>query len=103
MLSETHGTRTMEITKIYHLAERCGGQRSCCSVPQSCQTLGNLLDCTTRLPCPWDFSGKNTGMGCHFLLQGIFPPQGLNPGLPHFGQTLYCLSHQGREMEMYMK
>ena len=35
-------------------------------------------------------------MGCHFLLQGIFPIQGLNPGLPHCGQTLYCLSHQAR-------
>ena len=32
---------------------------------------------------------------CHFLLQGIFPTQGLNPGLPHCRQTLYCLSHQG--------
>ena len=32
-------------------------------------------------------------MGCHFLLQGIFPTQGLNPGLPHCKQTLYCLSH----------
>ena len=31
--------------------------------------------------CPWDFSGKNTGVGCHFLLQGIFPTQGLNPCL----------------------
>ena len=30
---------------------------------------------------PWDFPGKNTGMGCHFLLQGIFPAQGLNPCL----------------------
>ena len=29
--------------------------------------------------CPWDFLGKNTGMDCHFLLQGIFPTQGLNP------------------------
>ena len=27
----------------------------------------------TRLLCPWDFLGKNTGLGCHFLLQGIFP------------------------------
>ena len=35
----------------------------------------------TRLLCPWDFQGKNTGMGCHFLLQGIFPIQGLNLGL----------------------
>ena len=34
-------------------------------------------------------------MGCHFLLQGIFPTQGLNPGLPHCRQTLYHLSHQG--------
>ena len=33
--------------------------------------------------CPWNFSGKNTGMGCHFLLQGIFPTQGLNPWLLH--------------------
>ena len=34
-----------------------------------------------RLLCPWDFPGKNTGVGCHFLLQGIFPTQGLNPCL----------------------
>ena len=49
----------------------------------------------TRLPCPWDSPGKNTGVGCHFLLQEIFPTQGLNPGLPHCRQTLYYLSHQG--------
>ena len=34
-------------------------------------------------------------MGCHFLLQGIFPTQGSNPGLPHCRQTLYRLIHQG--------
>ena len=34
-----------------------------------------------RLLCPWDSPGKNTGVGCHFLLQGIFPTQGLNSGL----------------------
>ena len=33
----------------------------------------------TRLLCPWDFPGKNMGVGCHFLLQGIFLTQGLNP------------------------
>ena len=32
--------------------------------------------------------GKNTGVGCHFLLQGLFPTQGSNPGLPHSRQTL---------------
>ena len=49
----------------------------------------------TRLLCPWDSPGKNTGVGCHALLQGIFPAQGLNPGLPHCRQILYRLSHQG--------
>ena len=49
----------------------------------------------TRLLRPCDFLGKSTGEGCHFLLQGIFPTQGSNPGLPHCRQTLYHLSHQG--------
>ena len=43
----------------------------------------------------WDFPGKNTGVGYHFLLPEIFPTQGLNPGLPHCRQTLYHLSYQG--------
>ena len=47
----------------------------------------------TRLLCPWDFPCKSTGVGCHFLLQSIFPTQGLNPGLPHCRQMLYHLSH----------
>ena len=49
----------------------------------------------TRLLCPWNFPGKNTGMGSHFPLWGIFPTQGSNPGLLHCRQILYCLSHQG--------
>ena len=36
-----------------------------------------------KLLCPWDSLGKNTGVGCHFLLQEFFPTQGLNPGLLH--------------------
>ena len=51
----------------------------------------------TRLLYPWDSPGKNTGVGCHFLLQQIFPTQGSNPGLPHCRQTLYHLSHQGSQ------
>ena len=43
---------------------------------------------------PWNFPGKNAGVGCHFLLQGIFPIQGSNLGLLHWWQTLYHLSHQ---------
>ena len=42
-----------------------------------------------------DSPGKNTGVGCHALLQGIFPTQRSNPGLPPCRWSLYCLSHQG--------
>ena len=42
-----------------------------------------------RLLCPWDSPGKNTGVGCHFLLQGIFLTQGLNPCLLHCRWILY--------------
>ena len=52
-------------------------------VTQSCPTLCDPIDC------------KNTGVGCHFLLQGIFPTQGSNLGLPHCGQTLYHLRLPG--------
>ena len=48
-----------------------------------------------KVPLFMEFSRQVTGVGCHFLLQGIFPTQGLNPGLPHCRQTLYRLSHQG--------
>ena len=44
----------------------------------------------TRLLCPWDFPGKNTGVGCHFLLQGIFQTQGSNLCLLHCGWILSC-------------
>ena len=41
------------------------------------------------LLCPWDSPGKNTGVGCHTLLQGIFPPQGSKLGLLHCRQIIY--------------
>ena len=44
---------------------------------------------------PWNSPGQNTGMGSLSLLQGIFPTQGWNPGLPHCRQILYQLSHMG--------
>ena len=61
----------------------------CVLVTQVCMTLSNPVDCS------WDSPDKNIGVGCHSLLQGIFLTQGLNPGLLHCRQTLYCLSHQG--------
>ena len=63
---------------------------------QLCSTLCDPMDCSLlRLLCPWNSPGKNTGVGGHSLLQGIFPTQGLNPGLPHCKWILYQLSHQG--------
>ena len=47
-----------------------------------------------RQALQWDFSGKNIGVGCHFLLQGIFLTQGSNPDFLYCRQTLYRLSHQ---------
>ena len=52
-----------------------------------CSSPGSSVHGTLR--------GKNTGVGCHALLQGIFPTQESNPGLPCCGQVLYRLSHQG--------
>ena len=60
--------------------------------------LCDPMDCT-RLLCSWDSPGKDTGVDCHFLLQGIFPAQGSNPGLLHCRQTLYHLSHLMVEMK----
>ena len=48
----------------------------CCLICKLCLTL-----CDPRLLCPWDFPGKNTALGCHFLLQGFFLIQGWIPRL----------------------
>ena len=45
------------------------------------QKSGEQIASITEDACPWDFSSKNTRVGCHFLLQAIFSTQGLNPGL----------------------
>ena len=47
------------------------------------------------LHSPWNSPGQNAGVGSLSLLQGIFPTQGLNPGIPHYRQILYQLSHKG--------
>ena len=48
----------------------------------------------------WDFPGKNTGVGHHFLLQEIFQMQGLNPDLLHYRRILYSLSQEGSALKM---
>ena len=66
-----------------------------CLVAQSCPTRCNPMDCSQPgSSVPGDFPGKNTGVGCHALLQQMFPLQGFNPGLLYCRWILYCLSHQ---------
>ena len=82
-------------------AER-GRERECVLVTQTCLTLCDSMACSPPGLCPWDSPGNNTGVGCHFLVQGIFPTQGLNPCLlclPHCRQIPYCLCHQGSANE----
>ena len=67
-----------------------------CLVAHSCLTLCGPMDSSPPgLSVHGDSPGKKTGLDWHALLQGIFPTQGSNPGLPHCEQILYHLSHQG--------
>ena len=66
-----------------------------CSVALSCPTPCDPTDCSPPgSSVHGDSPGKKTGVGCHALLQGIFPTQGWNLGLPHCRQILYRPSHQ---------
>ena len=68
----------------------------CVLVVQSCPTLCHPMDCSSPgSSVHGDSRGKTTGVGCHSLLQGIFPTQGSNPGLLHCRRILCRLSHQG--------
>ena len=61
---------------------------------ESCSVVSDSLR-LHGLYSPWNSPGQNTGVGSLSPLQGIFPTQGLNPGLPHCSQVLYQLSHKG--------
>ena len=67
---------------------------SCSVVSDSLQPHW-LWEWTMRFHSPWTSPGKNIGVSSHSLLQGIFPNQGSNSGLPHCREILYQLSHQG--------
>ena len=71
----------------------------------SCSVVSKSLG-LHRLLCPWNSLGKNTRVGCHSPLQGIFPTQGSNPPtqgsnsrLLHCRRILYHLSHQGSQKQ----
>ena len=83
-IAESYGNCTFSFVKM-------------CVLCVSHSVVSNSLR-PTRLLCLWDFPGKNTGVGYHFLLQGIFLTQELNLGLLHCRQILYYLSHQGNPL-----
>ena len=83
LISKCHYIRRYKRSGFQH-TNLAGGHKSAlcgCMLSRSVMlTLWESMD--ARLLCPWDSPSRNTGVGCHFLLQGIFPTQGSNPGLP---------------------
>ena len=74
----------------------------CVLVTQSCPTLCNTMDCSPPgSSVHGDSPGKNTGVGCHFLLQRIISTQESNWGLLHCRQIINQLSYQGRLILVY--
>ena len=79
---------------------------------QSCPILCNPTECSSpgSSLCPWDSPGKNIGVSCHSLLQGTFPIQGSNPGLPRFftiwatreaeAELNYLLAHKALSLDI---
>ena len=76
----------------------CAQSLSCAQLFTTSWAVATMA--TARLLCPWDFSDKNTGVGCHFLLQGIFLTQGLNLGLLHQQADSIPLNHLGSQSSL---
>ena len=90
LASAQRGSGSNTVVPEATLASRCTVWHA-----QSCPALCNPTDCSLPgFSVHADFPGKNTGLGCQALLQGIFPTQGSNPILLHCRQILYHLSHQ---------
>ena len=86
----------MEISYIVHVLQKSPERQICaCLVTRSCLTLCDSIDCSPQgFSVHEDSPGKNTGVGCHALLQGIFPTQELNQGPLLCRQIRYQLSYQ---------
>ena len=77
----------------YSFRHVCVGVCPCSMVSDSSRSYGLK---PTRLLCPWDFPGKNTGVGCHFLPQGIFPLQVSYPHVLHWQLDSLSLEPLGK-------
>ena len=86
----------MSLTVVFavYLTCFCFGSVSCPSWHMS-----SSLGVGTFFYSPWNSLGQNTGVGSLSLLQGIFPTQRFNPGLPHSMWILYQLSHKGSPLQ----
>jgi len=106
VLHPIHALECMHLFDLWFSLDICpevGLQDQVCVCAKSlqvCLTLFNHMDCGYPGSSPWSSPGKNTGVGCHALLQGIFLTQSL-PWFLHCRQILYCLSHQGRPAGSY--
>ena len=104
-VEKTREFTTIEVTpKPPHWAELSSSFIAACMHARSCPALRPPGLQPTRLLCPWGFSGKNTGMGCHALLQGIFQSQGSNPHLLcllHWQVNSSPLSHLGTSQALH--
>ena len=92
------------ILLLSHLGSSFWNPHAAAESLQSCLTLCNPMD--YRLPgssVHEDSPGRNTGVDSHSLLQGIFPTQGWNLGLPYCRQILYHLSHKGSPSRAYKR
>ena len=88
-------------------SERSPGGRNGNPLQYSClenpMNRGTSWAIAYHVLCPWASTGKNTGLGRHSLLQGIFLTQESNLGLLHYRQNFYHLSHQGSPVPNLMK
>ena len=86
-------TGTVLLSELVWTADiswQCCKRHACVLTVRLCPTLCDPMDCSSPdSSVHGDSPGRNIGGGCHALLQGIFPTQGLNPCLPHCGQILY--------------
>ena len=90
------GATVQGCTELHTTKHSTGRREDKALVTQLCLTLCDPMDCSLpAFSICGDSPGKNTGVGFHAFLQGIFPTQGSNPDLPHCRRILKHLSHQG--------
>ena len=77
------------LLSLYHVSESL----QCCCLVNKSYLFCDPMNCRPLSSCPWDFPSKDTGVGWHFPLQGIFSTQGSNPHFLHWKADYLLLSH----------